>query len=329
MRAWLLNESPGTWQLGSVETPQPGPDDVQVRVASFALNHLDLWIAAGKPKPPTFPHIGGADGVGVVTVVGENVTTFGVGDEVVFDPAMSCGVCEHCVRGDITFCNAFGILGEHRPGTFGDYVVVPSRNVAHRPQERDWQTCAAFGLTYMTAHRMLERGRVGPGDQVLITGAGGGVSTAAVVLANTRGAIVSVSSRSPEKRRRALALGATEGFDPNALPQDAFDVVLDSVGGPLWPASLRALHVGGRFVTCGATGGANVELSLPMLFWSQYELIGSTMGTHADFAAVLELVRGGLTVPIDSSYEFGGLPRALERLGAGEQFGKLVITHSD
>ncbi|MEA2550703.1 MAG: hypothetical protein QOE25_472, partial [Actinomycetota bacterium] len=124
MRAWLLEDSSGpeAWHLGSVETPRPGPNDVRVTLKASALNHLDLWVSKGLPKPPVFPHVGGADGAGVIDAVGEEVERLAVGDHVVIDPSTSCGVCEACDRGDIPFCSDLKILGEHRWGTHAEQI---------------------------------------------------------------------------------------------------------------------------------------------------------------------------------------------------------------
>jgi NADPH:quinone reductase-like Zn-dependent oxidoreductase len=328
MRAWALKDTPSEYQIANVVTPEPGPGEVQVRVYAAALNHLDLWVAEGQPKPPSFPHVGGADGAGVVAGLGAGVTEFEIGDEVIINPALFCGKCTNCLRGETVLCDSFGILGEHHWGTFADYVVVPAHSLATKPTHRSWDEAGAFALTYMTAQRMLERAHVGVNDRVLITGIGGGVAAAAMLLAVKRGAEVSISSRSKEKLDRAQPYGASEIIWPSSnLPKKAFDVVIDSVGGAIWPQTIDSLRAGGRFITCGATAGANVILPLPRLYWSQHEIIGSTMGSIGDFEAVLKLFADDIPVIREDAYPFNEFGKGFARLKNGEQFGKLVMTH--
>ncbi len=328
MDAWILDESPGTYRWGTVDTPEPADDEVRVRVVASALNHMDLWVTRGMPKPHT-PHVPGADGAGVIDAVGAEVTDLAVGDEVVINPAVACRKCSYCLAGDSPYCKQFGILGEHRWGTHCEFVVVPAANVAPKPASLDWPEAAAFALCWLTAWRMLKRARLHAADTMLVVGVGGGVSTAGLVLGVAAGATVYATSRDAAKRARAVALGATDAFDSNeAWPVQA-DVVFENVGAATWKNSIKALKPGGRLVTCGGTAGSTVEISLPRLFFKQHEIIGSTMGSYAEFDEVLKLVAGGVPVTVDKV--FGGLrefPQALERLEAGDQSGKIVINHS-
>jgi len=310
-----------------VNDPVPGPGEVAVRVVASALNHMDLWVAQGLPRPHV-PHVPGADGAGVVEAVGQGVPTVNAGDEVVLNPALSCGTCPQCLQHESPLCSSFGILGEHRWGTHAELVVVPARQVVPKPSGRSWEECAAYGLCAMTAWRMLKRARLTAGETLLVVGVGGGVSSFGLLLGRFLGAHVVVTSRDPAKRAKALACGAEAAYDSNAdrWPVQA-DVVLENVGEPTWAKSLRALVPGGRLVTCGSTGGATVEISLPRLFFKQHELIGSTMGSNREFAEVTHLVAGGLTVPIDQIRPLEQFPDALERLDQGAQLGKMVLWH--
>lgn len=327
MDAWILDESPGTYRWGQIDPPPLARDDVRVRVVASALNHMDIWVTKGMPKPHT-PHVPGADGAGVVEAVGEEVGDVAVGDEVVLNPAVSCRRCAVCLSGESPLCRDFGILGEHRWGTHGDSVVVPAANVAPKPPGLDWPAAAAFGLCWLTAWRMLRRARLSAGETMLVVGVGGGVSTAGLVLGVASGATVYATSRDPEKRARALELGAADAFDSGAAWPVQADVVFENVGAATWDSSVRALRPGGRLVTCGGTAGSKVEVSLPRLFFKQHEIIGSTMGSYAEFDDVLTLVGGGVPVPIDEVFEgLDTFPKALERLEAGDQSGKIVIRH--
>ena len=338
MRAWILDrcDGPESWTLGSVETPMPGPNEVRVTLKASALNHLDLWVAKGLPRPPALPHVGGADGAGMIDALGDDVNGLSVGDEIVIDPSTSCGVCETCDAGDIPFCVDFKIVGEHLWGTHAEHIVIPAVNAVPKPPALDWPAAAAFGLVMSSALRMLRRARLVPGETVLVVGVGGGTSTAAFSLAQTLGATaVFVTSRETSKREWALANGADGAFDSEgrfddevrALTGDrGVDVVVENVGTATWERSMRSLARGGRLVTNGSTTGRTAELHLPSLFWRQLEVIGSTMNDHHEFAEAASLIASGrVTIPVDSTFGFDQFPAALERLESGEQIGKIVL----
>jgi zinc-binding alcohol dehydrogenase/oxidoreductase len=327
MRAWILDESPGRYRLGDVDPPEPGPEDVRVRVVASALNHMDLWLTKGMPKPPV-PHVPGCDGAGVVDAVGSEVTGVKVGDEVVINPAVSCRRCPACLAGDGPYCRRFQILGEQRWGTHGEFVVIPAANVSAKPAGRSWEELAAFGLCTLTAWRMLRRARLTAGETVLVVGVGGGVSSSALMLARAAGARVFATSRDASKRERAVDLGAEAAFDSSEDFPVRADVVIENVGAATWDRSLKALVSGGRLITCGGTAGSSVELSLPRLFFKQNEIIGSTMGSYAEWDQVMGLVAAGLPIVVDGVVEgLEAYPEALERLEAGAQLGKLVVLH--
>lgn len=334
MRAWLLTDTTGidAFTLEEVDTPEPGPGEVRVRVVTSGLNHLDLWVSQGLPAPSHLPHIVGADAAGVIDAVGEGVDGIEVDDEVVIDPSLSCGSCSACRRDEIVFCPEFAILGEHHTGTLAEYVVVTAANALPKPPGLDWPVAGTFGLVTGTALRMLDRGRVSEGESILIPGIGGGVSSAALLLARARRARVFVTSRSPEKIEWAIDNGAEAGFDSAAEfskemnAHGGADVVIENVGPATWSQSLRSLKPGGRMVVCGATSGPKVELTLPVLWFKQLELIGSSMATHSQFSRALHLVSsGGVKAPVDSVFAFERVPDALRHLEAGAQLGKVAI----
>ncbi len=336
MRAWQLHDTtgPDAYALDDIPMPEPGPGEVRVALRIAAINHLDLWVSRGLPAPDRLPHIAGADGAGVVDAVGDGVTTVSVGDEVIVDPSLSCGRCPACLAGDIVYCRRYGILGEHHPGTLAEAVVVPARNVVSKPPELDWETAGSFGLSTGTAYRMLRRARLAAGDVLLVVGVGGGVSSAAMMLGEAMGARVFVTSRSAEKIAWAVAHGAEAGFDSTgefakdlkAAAGRPADVVVENVGPATWRQSVRAAGPGGRIVVCGSTSGPKVEITMPVLFFKQLEVIGSTMFTHGEFADVVALVGSGkVRPPVDHVYDFTELPEALRRMDAGEQLGKLAL----
>ena len=327
MRAWLLDESPGKYRLTDIAEPAVGPGDVGIRVVASALNHMDLWVTRGMPRPP-LPHVPGCDVAGVVERVGSDVTTVKIGDEVVVNPAVS-PVDEIVALGNDSPMGAhFMIYGEHCWGGHADFAVAPARNVVARPARTTWETCAAYPLAYLTAYRMLRRGRLRPGETLLVVGVGSGVSCAALAIGRAMGARVFATSRSEAKRAQAITLGADDAFDSAAAKWPvAADVVIESVGPATWEQSVRALKSGGRLVVCGGTSGPKVELDLPRLFFKQIEIIGSTMGSYQEFAELTRLVEQGLAIQVDEVFALGEYETALARLENGEQLGKIVLRH--
>ncbi|MEY2582678.1 MAG: zinc-binding alcohol dehydrogenase/oxidoreductase [Ilumatobacteraceae bacterium] len=327
MQAWILDESPGAYRWGSIDLPELAPDDVEIRVVASALNHMDLWVTRGAPKPP-LPHVPGCDVAGVVSAIGSAVTTLAVGDEVVVNPGVSPIADIEAWGNDSPMGPGFIIYGEHCWGGHAETAIAPERNVRKRPASRSWSECAAFPLAYLTAYRMLRRARLKSDDTLLVVGIGSGVSCAALALGTMMGARVEVTSRSEEKRSQALAMGAAAAHDSTAVkwPVEA-DVVVESVGPATWDQSVRALKPGGRMVVCGSTSGPKVELVLPRLFFKQFEIIGSTMGSYQEFDEVLALVDRGLPVTVDQEYSLADYEQALARLEQGEQLGKIVLKH--
>ena len=326
MQAWILDESPGTYRFGSIDAAPVGPGDVAVRPVASALNHMDLWVTRGKPRP-ALPHVPGCDVAGVIEELGAGVTGWSVGDEVVVNPAVAPLEAIVARGDDAPLGRGFQILGEQRWGGHAECVVVPARNVVARPAGRTWEECAAYPLATLTAWRMLKRARLAAGERCLIVGIGGGVSTAALHLAVRMGAEVHVTSRDGAKREAALSLGAAAAYDSAEEWPVRAEVVVESVGPATWDRSIRALEAGGRLVVCGGTSGQKVELDLPRLFFKQIEVIGSTMGGYGEFAEVTRLMEQGLPVSIDSTLDLESYPAALAHLDAGAQLGKVVLTH--
>ena len=341
MRALTISEHGGTEKLefrADVTKPAPRAGDVRVRLHAAALNHLDVFTLAGLPGVTiTAPWIMGADGAGVIDEVGTDVTSAAVGDRVVINPGISDRTCEFCMRGEQSLCVKFRLLGEHLPGTFADYVVVPRENVRRIPDAVSFETAAAYLLATLTAWRMLvTRADVKSGDNVLIWGIGGGVAQAAMRIALIRGARVWVTSGSDEKLARARELGAHETINYRTTSvgkevrarthKRGVDVVVDSVGETTWNESLIALGRGGRLVTCGGTSGPMVQTDVRRLFWNQWTIMGSTMGNDSEFEAVVaEISSGHLAPVIDSIFDLADGRSAFERMAHARQFGKIVI----
>jgi NADPH:quinone reductase-like Zn-dependent oxidoreductase len=314
------------------------PTDVRVRVHAAALNHLDLFVLEGLPGVTIVPpFVVGTDAAGVVDAVGPAVTSVRVGDRVIVNPGISCRTCEYCRDGEQPLCVRFRVLGEHVPGLAAELVVVPETNVRTIPDDLPMEDAAAFTLATLTAWRlMVTRARVRAGEDVLIWGIGGGVALAALQICKAIGARVWVTSSSDAKLARARALGADVTLDhtrddvPRLVRERTgkrgMDVVLDNVGEATWQRSLLALGRRGRLVTCGGTTGPMVTTDVRRLFWNQWSIMGSTMGSDAEFDAVTaELRAGRLRPPVDSVWPIEEGRRAYERLASGEHFGKVVL----
>jgi NADPH:quinone reductase-like Zn-dependent oxidoreductase len=318
--------------------PVIGPDQVLVRLRAAALNRLDLWVRDGIPTLKlALPHILGADGAGEIAQVGTDVGDLEVGERVVLNPGVSCGDCEYCTTGDDPLCVDYRILGEHLPGTYAELVAVPARNVARLPTDFPFEEAAAAPLVFMTAWRLLvSRARLRPGEDVLILGAGAGVSTAAIQIAKLAGCTVFVTSSSEAKLKKAQALGADVLINYEDVPwskavweltgKRGVDVVLDHVGQATFKDSVRSLRRGGRLVSPGATSGPVVELDLRYLFWRQISILGSTMSSAREFEEVMKLVfMRRLRPVVDRVFPLDEARGAHEYLARGEQFGKVVL----
>jgi NADPH:quinone reductase-like Zn-dependent oxidoreductase len=313
--------------------------DVRIRIRAAALNHLDLFVVGGLPGVTiTPPWVVGSDGMGVIEAVGSAVTTVAVGDTVLINPGTSDRTCEYCLSGDQPLCRNFRIFGEHLPGTFAELMVAPAVNVARTPANTSPTEAAAFPLATLTAWRMMTtRARVQAGDHVLIWGIGGGVAIACLQIGKLLGARVTVTSGSDAKLARARALGADDTINHRGVDvgremrartsRRGVDVVVDSVGEATWTQSLGALGKRGRIVTCGGTSGPMLETDVRKLFWNQWTILGSTMGSESEFAAIVEHFNAGrLRPPVDHVYALTDAIQAYERLASGEQFGKVVVT---
>jgi NADPH:quinone reductase-like Zn-dependent oxidoreductase len=304
----------------SVADPVAAPGEVVIELRTAALNRRDLLVAGGT-YPFPLPLIPGSDGAGVRRDNGE---------EVVIYPALDWGPREEAFGPD------FQVLGGPRNGTYAELVAVPEANVFPRPTRLSWEEAAAFPLAALTAYRALfSRGGLRSGETVLVLGAGSGVSTFAVQLAAQAGARVLVTSSSADKIERSVALGAEGGVDyatedwvAAVKELGGADLVVDSIGST-WPQSLDCLRPGGRVVVFGATGGTEATLPVRPFYFGQWSLLGTMMGSPADFAALLGAMESGTWRPvIDSIRPLAEAANAVEAMASGQHFGKLVLSCS-
>jgi NADPH:quinone reductase-like Zn-dependent oxidoreductase len=316
---------PEVLRYEDADDPVAGPGEVLIRLKAASLNHLDIWTRQGLPSAPK-PRILGADGAGIVEVVSGGADGFAAGDEVVINPGLDDGA---------------HILGEHMDGTHAELIAVPADYVHPLPGDLTFEEAAAFPLVFETAYRMLvTRAGLQEDEWVLVWGVGGGVASAALVLAKALGARVIATSSSDEKLERAREAGADavvnhESGDVAAAVKEATgghgaDVVVEHVGEATWKTSLQAAATEGRVVVCGATSGPNPPAQLHRIWWKQLSILGSTMGTRADFAGAYDLVARGTAKPIvDRVFPLSEAAAAHEYLEGGKQFGKVVLKIGD
>ena len=332
MKAVVLRElgDPDVLQLQAVPDPQPGPGEVVVRLRAAALNRRDVWIRKGRYAGIKLPVILGSDGAGEVLETGAGADSGLIGQEVVIDPAFNWGDDERSQGPD------FQILGLPRDGTYAERVTVPAANVHAKPPHLSFEEAAAVPLASVTAFRALvTRARLGAGETLVITGIGGGVATCALLIATRLGAArVYVTSGTPAKIDAARGHGAAGGVDHNdpdwpraltTLIGGRPDVVLDGAGGETLNAALDLVAPGGRVVSYGATLGPAKNVEVRRVFWKQINVLGSTMGTRGDFAAMLQLYAAGLRPIVDRVFPLSEAAEAHRRMEEAKQFGKIVL----
>jgi NADPH:quinone reductase-like Zn-dependent oxidoreductase len=313
----------------TVPDPVPQPGEVVVRVRAAALNHRDVWIKSGQYAGLKWPCIPGSDGAGVVEALGSEVDAAWREREVIINPGFDFGD-DPRAQG-----SKFTILGLPRDGTLAEKIAVPAGQLSPKPGHFSWEEAAALPLAGLTAQRALfARANLRSGERVLISGIGGGVALTAMQFAIAAGAEAWVTSSSAAKIARAVELGAKGGFDyrdegwtAKALQSPGqFDVVFESAGGSGFGKLIDVTASGGRLVFYGATRG---DPMLPMrkVFWRQISLLGSTMGSPADWTAMVALVTKHQLRPVISNvFKLQQAAEAFALMERGEQFGKIVVT---
>jgi NADPH:quinone reductase-like Zn-dependent oxidoreductase len=305
---------PDVLRYEDVADPEPADGEVLIELRAASLNHLDIWIRKGLPSVPK-PRILGADGAGVIA---------GTDERVVINPGIMSNGKTH-------------IVGETMDGTHAELIAIPRDYVHPIPGDLTFEEAAAFPLVFETAYRMLvPRARLQEGEWVLIWGIGGGVATATLSLAKALGAKVIVTSSSDAKLERAAELGADATVNHatgdvvaavKEVTGGGAHVVVDDVGEATWKRTLDAARPEGRVVVCGATTGPNPPAALHRIWWKQLSILGSTMGTPADFQGACDLIAAGKARPVvDRVFPLADARAAHERLEAGEQLGKIVLS---
>lgn len=333
MKAAVLTGIDEKISLQDYPIPEARAGEVIVALRSAALNHRDLWIQKGQYAGLQFPVIPGSDGSGVIRSVGEGVDISWIDREIIINPGLHWG------DNPVTHAPTFKILGLPDNGTLAEYVAVPAENIVAKPTHLSFDTAAALPLAGLTGYRaLISRAQTKPGEKVLITGIGGGVSLITAQFALALGAEVWCTSGSDEKIQRAEALGIHGGV--NYRQEDwaktlrdragTFDVIIDSAAGDGFAHLIELASLGGRIVLYGRTRGVISALNPARIFWKQLSILGSTMGSAADFQAMLEFVTANTLQPVvDSIFPLEQVEEALRYMENSTQTGKIVIKISE
>ncbi len=303
-------------ELGEHAEPVPPADWTTVTVKAASLNHHDVWTLRGVGiSADRLPMILGCDAAGL-DEDGHEVVVHGV----VSDPGAAVL--------DETLDPARSLLSERYDGTFAERVAVPRRNLIPKPAGLSFEDAACLPTAYLTAYRMLfDKSGLEPGSTILVQGAGGGVATALILLGRAAGYRMWATSRSEEKRERALALGADQVFPTGARLPERVDAVMETVGQATWSHSVKSLRPGGRIVISGATSGAMPPADLTRIFFLQLSVVGSTMGTRDQLARLVRFCeQTGLRPLIDLTLPLAQARDGIAAMIGGELFGKVVFT---
>jgi NADPH:quinone reductase-like Zn-dependent oxidoreductase len=346
MKAMVFHELGGleVLRFEDVPTPQPKADEALIRVYACGVNRLDILVREGRsPTPPAriaLPHISGSEVAGEIVALGSERTSLHRGQRVVIAPYLCCGTCQQCVRGEEGACPNGDILGLFSNGGFAEYVVAPIASLVPIPDGVSSEGAAAVTLATLTAwHLVVTRGKVQPGEEVLVMAAGSGIGSAALQIARLCGARVIATAGSDHKLERARELGAdaTVNYASGCYADDVkrltngrgVDAVVDHIGSPTWQESLRCLATEGRLLICGAMAGTQGQVNIWDLFVHEYAIIGSNGGNRRELAQILELVEWGRLQPvIHAVYPLVELAQAQEALSNRSVFGKILVKPS-
>ncbi len=329
MKAIVLASAQEPVVYREIERPVIAANEVLVQIKAAALNRRDYWITIGKYAGIKYPSVLGSDGAGIVVEVGDAVDKNWLKKEVIINPGNNWGPNESYQGRDFT------ILGLPENGTLAEYVKVKAEYIYPKPAHLAWEQAAALPLAGLTTFRALcTKGQAKKGDRVLVTGVGGGTGVFTLQWAVAAGCEVYVTSGSESKLERAKLLGATGGVNYLAtdwaeqLKQMAggFDVIIDSALGDDFDKLLDLANPGGRVVFFGGTAGNIPALNGRKIFWKQLQILGTTMGSPADFKAMLAFVNKHRVVPVvDEVFAFTDAAAAFSKLANSSQFGKIVL----
>ncbi|MBI2640738.1 MAG: zinc-binding dehydrogenase [Candidatus Sungbacteria bacterium] len=338
MKAVFFKKSGGldVFQYGELPTPKPQMGEALVRVRAAGLNRLDVWLREDKENTRNIlmPHISGSDAAGVIEEI-NGESSLKVGQEVVLNPAIPCGICLRCKKGEL--CELVKIFGVKNQGSYAEYITAPISQFYPKPQNISFAEAAAFPLTFLTAwHMLVGRANLQKGETVFVWGASGGLGSSAIQVAKYLGAKVIAAAKSKEDAKQIREIGAdeiviyTEGNVESAiknLTSDlGVDVVFESVGEKTWSTTLAMLRPFGRVVIAGTTSGDMGTQDLSDIYVRQLSIFGARMGTKEEFEKVLELVAAEKLKPIiDKTFSLKDAVEAQKRMVEGKHLGKIVL----
>lgn len=346
MRAVLIEDygDRDVLQVAEVPEPQGSPSQVLVAMSASGLNRLDVFVRQGLTGPGVrtprqLPHVLGAEGSGVVLEVGEQAPTDLVpGDRVMAFSGLSCGQCRYCRRGQTSRCDQYAILGEDVWGLQRERVWLDAGNLLRVPEQMSLQEAAAVPTAYTTAWTMVQTaGQLRVGERVLVVGASGGVSVAAIQIAAQAGAQIWATTRGPAKRDRIAALPGVRGVIDSASPGwfeqvlavtdgEGVDLVIEAVGAPTWRDSIRSMAMGGRMMLCGATGGDQPDISIREIYQSHRQIIGAPFGGWNDFIDVVQMMdRTGMRPLVHQVLPMDEIRAAHQVIEESAHVGKVVV----
>ena len=324
-------EGPGSVALADIDTPSPGRGEVRVALKAAALNHRELWITRGQYPGMQLPCTLGCDGAGVIDAVGEGVDPARSGAAVMLYPGLKWGADTRYPAAD------FGLLGMPGPGTLAQYICVPAESALDKPAYLSFEEAAAVPLAALTAWRgLVTKAALATGDNLLITGVGGGVATFALQIAVALGANVFVTSGNDETLKRAGSTRRTSGIQlrgrdvAEGVAQGrapGLDVVFDGAPAASFAGYSRALNRGARVVIYGSTGGAQFPCNAPELFLKNITLMGTNVGMLGELRRVVDfLSQHQLRPVIDRTFALAQAAQALAHLEGAHSLGKVVVT---
>jgi len=340
MKAAVFEEHGGPEKILIKDVPDPvaGPGEVVVQVKAAALNHVDIWVLKGGPAYPVkLPHVLGADVAGVIESVGSDVKFLKPGQRVVMTPGISCFECAMCKAGHDNLCETFAIVGTKGWGGYAEKIKLPAANVFALPDSLGFDEAAAFPLSYLTAwHMLVTRAGLQRWQYVLVVGASSGIGTAAIQIAKMYGAFVLAASTSDEKLKQLRGLGADAVVNSSKdsiahvarawTQKKGVDIAFEHVGPATWDQSIGSLAPAGKLVTCGATTGPEVKIDLRYVFSRQLSILGSRMGTRAEFNEIISLVAAKkLTPQIAKTFPLAEARAALDYMEQRRQVGKIIL----
>lgn len=323
---------PDVVQVIDAADPSCGPSEVMIRPEATSYNHLDALLRQ-EDFGLDFPVVPGSDVVGHVISGSSEL----VGRRVLVNPAIPCGKCDRCKSGNQ--CRHVQILGVHRSGGYGQFVIVPSSQCLEAPDSLSPEELGSFPLVFLTAWRMLKsRARLSMGERVLIWGASGGLGSAAVAIAKALSARAIAIVRNSRHVAILENYGADVVIDASTVNVSAavksltggegVDVVFEGPGADTWPTSMAVVSQGGRIVTAGVTSGSSVQVDLQDLYYRQVSILGSRIGYQTEFSEVLgQLLAGHLRPLISEVIPLSHAAEAHRRAARGDRCGKIVLRH--